>query len=118
MNFQCKEFWIVWNLLQNLFYSWKQNTDHPISICSQHFSLKLDDIWDFKKISNEHYRGILAPSETGKCVDPSDFFSNFFGDKVGLFLVLFLLLLLFLGNLLLHLITQDEISNLEMLNWK
>lgn len=88
MNFQCKEFWIVWNLLQNLFYNWKQNTDHPTSICSQHFSLKLDDMG--LKISSEHYRGILAPSETGKKCRPVRFFSNFFGDKVGLFLVLFL----------------------------
>lgn len=35
----------------------------------------------------EHYGEILAPS--GKSVGPSDFFSDFFGDKVGVFQLYF-----------------------------
>lgn len=44
-------------------------------------------------ISSEFYEKILAASETGKCVGPSDF-SYIFGDKVGyIWFVLRILLL-------------------------
>lgn len=69
----------------------------------------MDDVGGFQKIRGEHYGEILAPSGKKKR-GPSDFFQI----SLGMNLVYFCFSL---GNLL-HIITQDEIANLEMLNWK